>query len=346
MSHSNARAHARASAEARQLRRGRQHARLLLLVIAATLHAQMGSPGGGETQAIALHPTNPQILYVGAAKGLCKTTKGGLDNWPSTGLDTYSPRTVAIDPANPDTVYAGTYEMGVYKTIDAAGSWHPANEGLSYPEIRALALDPANPQTLYAGTDGGGVFQSTDGAKTWRPRNHGLFDKTVRVLLISPSDPKVLYAGTWHGVYTTRDGGETWAADPAGLYDVDVRALAFDPTNPQTLYAATHPRGVYRSEDAGQTWMKSREPLTEDMLSIAVDPKSGDVYVGTRAGVFRSTDRGDTWKPAGLHWSNRAWTLVFDGRTDPPTLYYGGEGGVLKTQNGGLWWDVTGPKRP
>lgn len=46
----------------------------------------MGSPGGGDAQAIALHPTRPEIIYVGAAKGLCKTTQGGQDNWPSTGL--------------------------------------------------------------------------------------------------------------------------------------------------------------------------------------------------------------------------------------------------------------------
>ena len=81
-------------------------------------------------------------------------------------------------------------------------------------------------------------------------------------------------------------------------------------------------------------------------MALAVDPKKpAEVYAGTLAGIFRSTDRGMSWKPAGLHWSNRTWTLVFDDRTDPPTLYYGGEGGVLKTQNGGLWWEVTGPKR-
>ena len=47
------------------------------------IHAQMGSPGHGETQAVALHPTNPDIIYAGAAKGLCKTLNGGKDNWPT-----------------------------------------------------------------------------------------------------------------------------------------------------------------------------------------------------------------------------------------------------------------------
>ena len=58
--------------------------------------AQMGSPGHGETQAVALHPTDPMILYAGAAKGLCKTIKGGKDNWPTVGLDTFSPRAIVV----------------------------------------------------------------------------------------------------------------------------------------------------------------------------------------------------------------------------------------------------------
>ena len=95
---------------------------LLLLATIVTAQAQMGSPGGGETQAIALHPTNPQIIYVGAAKGLCKTTSGGKDDWPSTGLASLSPRTIAIDPKTPDTVYAGTFRSGVYKTTNGGGS--------------------------------------------------------------------------------------------------------------------------------------------------------------------------------------------------------------------------------
>ena len=77
---------------------------------------QMGSPGGGETQAIALHPMDTQIIYAGAARGLCKTTQGGADGWPSTGLEALSPRVVALDPQNPDVLYVGTYQSGVYKT--------------------------------------------------------------------------------------------------------------------------------------------------------------------------------------------------------------------------------------
>lgn len=315
----------------------------LLILAAAGLFAQMGSPGGGETQAIALHPLDPNVIYVGAAKGLCKTTRGGLDNWPSTGLETLSPRVIVINPREPDTVYAGTYEMGIYKTVDGAAEWKAVNRGLGNLAVRAVAIEDASPQVLYAGTDGGGVFKTVDGGANWSEKNRGLLDKVVRGLLLL--DDGTLLAATWHGVYRSEDGADHWSDANRALYDVDVRALAVDPQNSRRVYAGTVPRGVFRSDDGGRTWEKSREPLTEHIHSLAVDPNSGDVYAGTGAGVFRSRDRGETWHPAGLHWSSRAWTLVFDARTDPPTLYYGGEGGVLKTRTGGYLWDVTGPKR-
>jgi len=311
---------------------------LSLLAVAAS--GQMGSPGEGETQAVALHPTDPKTIYAGAARGLCKDTRGGLDDWPSSGLETLSPRVIVIDPESPETVYAGTYESGVHKTTDGAATWEAKNDGLDDLRIRALLLHDGN---LYAGTDGGGLFKSNDEGEHWRPINRGLMDKVVRALIALPDG--TLLAGTWHGVYRSADQGERWQADLAGLYDVDVRALAVDPRNSHRVYAGTNPRGVYRSDDGGRTWHKSKNPLTEFIYSVAVDPASGDVYAGTKAGVFRSRDRGDSWETAGLRWSSRAWTLVFDDRTQPPTLYYGGEGGVLKTQNGGVWWDVTGHQR-
>jgi len=319
---------------------------LRLLILCLSAEAQMGLPGGGETQAIALHPTNAQIIYVGAAKGLCKTTKGGKDNWPSMGLAHLSPRHIVLDPSNSDVIYTGTYEMGVYKSTDAAGSWQAVNAGIANGKIRGLAIDPTNGQTIYAGTDGGGVFKTTDGGASWREINHGLIDKTLRTLIIDPRAPDTLYAGTWHGVYKTTDGGENWKANRDGLYDIDVRALATDPTHSQILYAATDPGGVYRSTDGGWTWTLGAKPLIQHILTLAVDPHSPThVYAGTTKGVFQSTDSAESFRTAGLQWSNRTWTLVFDDRTTPATLYYGGEGGVLKTQDGGKWWDVTGPQR-
>ena len=322
---------------------------VLILTTSFCHHAwsQMGSPGHGETQAIALHPTNPDIIYAGAAKGLCKTIMGGKDNWPTYGLDSYSPRAIVISNSNPDLLYAGTYEVGVFKSEDAALDWEAVNNGITDLRIRTMVIHPDDDQIVYAGTEGTGVFKTVNGGESWKEMNHGLIDKVVRSLVIDPLNPDTLYAGTWHGVYKTTDGAETWFADPQGLYDVDVRILALDPTNPSVIYAGTQPRGVFRSEDSGKTWVKGAHPLTEFIESMAIDPANpSHVYVGTKAGVFVSLDKADTFTSAGLRWSNHAWTLVFDPKTDPPTLYYGGVGGVLKTTTRGFQWEVTGPVRP
>jgi len=309
--------------------------------------AQMGSPGHGETQAVALHPTNPEIMYAGAAKGFCKTLKGGKDNWPVYGLDTLSPRVIAVSQTNHDLIYTGTYEMGMYKSEDAAISWKEINKGIPDLRIRALVIHPKDNQIVFVGTEGNGVFKTLNGGQSWKEMNRGLVDKVIRTLVIDPDSPDTLYVGTWHGIYFTVDGAETWSGDPDGIYDVDVRTLALDPTDSNIIYAGTQPRGVFRSMDGGKTWTAGAEPLTEQIESIAIDPANpSHVYVGTKAGVFISKDRGDHFTSAGLRWSNHAWCLVFDAKTSPPTLYYGGVGGVLKTTNQGHWWEVTGPVRP
>ncbi len=89
----------------------------------------------------------------------------------------------------------------------------------------------------------------------------------------------------------------------------------------RTAAASSNPR------TGGQTWNSGQEPLPQEILALAVNPyEPGHVYAGTTKGVFRSTDGGSRFRPAGLQWSNRTWTLVFNTKTDPPTLYYGGEG--------------------
>ena len=159
------------------------------------LCAQMASPGHGETQAIALHPTNPEIIYAGAAIGLCKTQEGGSDNWPVYGLDSYSPRTIVISPTNHDLLYVGTYEMGVFKSDNAASSWKAVNQGITDLRIRTLVIHPNDDRIVYAGTDGTGVFKTVDGGQSWEEINKGLIDKVVRSLVIHPENPNTTLRG-------------------------------------------------------------------------------------------------------------------------------------------------------
>ena len=85
-------------------------------------------------------------------------TAAGSGSAVNTGLTATNVLALAIDPATPATLYAGTYGGGVFKSTNGGGNWSAFNTGLTATGVRALAIDPVTPATLYAGTSGGGVF--------------------------------------------------------------------------------------------------------------------------------------------------------------------------------------------
>ena len=88
-----------------------------------------------------------------------KSTNGG-GNWTAvnTGLPETYVYALAIDPATPTILYAGTYGGGVFKSTNGGGNWSAFNTGLTNTTVYALAIDPETPALLYAGTVGGGVY--------------------------------------------------------------------------------------------------------------------------------------------------------------------------------------------
>jgi photosystem II stability/assembly factor-like uncharacterized protein len=143
-----------------------------------------------------------------------KSTDGGA-TWSGTGLSV-SVNLLAIDPANPTTLYAATGGSGLgdfrglFKSTDGGASWLPINNGVAglfdaRASITALVIDPHNSNILYAGTSGGGVFKSSDGGANWSRLNDGLANLDVRVLAIAPGSPHALYAGTAGGVFRIID---------------------------------------------------------------------------------------------------------------------------------------------
>ena len=120
---------------------------------------------------------------------------------------------IAIDPSNPATLYAGAGN-GVFKSTNGATSWFAVNSGLPAWQFDALAIDPSTPATLYAGAFVFGVFKSIDGGTSWSAVNSGFttFNINVYALAIDPSTPATLYAGTENGVYKSTNGGTSWSA--------------------------------------------------------------------------------------------------------------------------------------
>ncbi len=182
---------------------------------------------------LAVHPTDPNIVYIGTWKdGVFKTTDGG-ESWlmKSNGLVSADIRSLAIDPQNPEIVYVGLGEgAGIFKSTNGGELWRRSDTGVDiecpsyllpigrvkpgsislekprravgadyysvpWTSIWSIVIDPMNSQTLYAADHHKGVYLSTDGGANWVPISEGLSTKAVTALAIS-SNGKVLYAAT------------------------------------------------------------------------------------------------------------------------------------------------------
>ena len=120
------------------------------------------SMGQGGISSIAINPFVPSTLYVGGPNGVGKSLNGGL-SWQAAvaGLTTLAVTTIATEPVQADTLYAGTNGGGVYKSTNGGASWFAYSDGLGVGRVSALAIPATALPRLYAATDGGGVFRRT-----------------------------------------------------------------------------------------------------------------------------------------------------------------------------------------
>ncbi|HEX9941850.1 MAG TPA: hypothetical protein VGG03_07530, partial [Thermoanaerobaculia bacterium] len=133
----------------------------------------------------------------------------------------------------------------------------------------------------------------------------------------------------------------TWA--PLGPFGGTVTALAVDPVNAQVVYAGTFGGGLFKSLDAGETWMPASRGLAgasvELVASLAIDPaRPATLYAGTLLGVYKSTDGGASWLPSlPLTFPDEFGALAIDPRT-PSTLFAGNRSGIYKSTDSGDTW--------
>src|SRR5215471_10765073 len=141
----------------------RPHTRLVCAT--CTTHATIWTAPRGE-RVMRLIPWLV-LLLVWLWVSSASMVRAGDNVWTSTGPDGRSVLALALAPATPTTLYAGTDDSGVFKSTTGGSTWSAVNTGLANRSVLVLALAPATPTTLYAGTLGGGVFKSTTGGSTW-----------------------------------------------------------------------------------------------------------------------------------------------------------------------------------
>lgn len=269
---------------------------------------------------------------------------------PATNLSDVSGVALAIDPQNPNNVYAGTGNVdcgqgtstGIFESADGGMSWIDTQSGIGC--VSAIVIDPRTAGTVYAANYyNGGVNKSTDGARSWNAMNSGLpplpppdthFGPRVTALTIDPQNTGTLFAGA-NGVFKSIDGGATWVGANSGIPSFpfpSVSALAVDPQTPRTVYAAMAPQygigGLWKSIDGGTNW---RNVFPANVYALAINPRNpSTIYAGAENGLAQSRDGGETWSiiPGG---PGRVTVLALDPQ-DPNTVYAGGQGGLFASR--------------
>ena len=259
-----------------------------------TSHIPHWGSVSGRVRGVAVHPTNPDIVYIGAASGgIWKTIDGGA-NWTdmSGDLNLLTFGAIAIDPNNPNTVYAGTGES----------RWLFNNVTF----------------------EGDGLYKSTDGGVSWLSILIGSGTQShIADIEVSPHDPNILLAalgsGNWDHAFPTNEG--VWRSTDAGLTwnrvnsNSDAFDVAFDPTPSSTkAYAATGDQsstgGFLVSTNSGASFVQSNTGLpaatTIGRIQFDIAPSSpGTIYAliynnvlfpsGHTTVVYKSTNFGASW---------------------------------------------------
>jgi photosystem II stability/assembly factor-like uncharacterized protein len=247
---------------------------------------------------------------------------------------------VAVAPSNPNVVYVGSGEGlqrpdlsvgdGIYKSTDAGKTW--ANVGLKdAQQIAGLAIDPKNENKVFVAALGHpygpnkdrGIFRSLDAGTTWEKVLYVDENTGASQVTIDPNDNNIVYAALWagrqgpwengewegkeSGLFKSIDGGTTWKKLTTGLpttaQGLGRIGFCIAPSNSNRLYATVDAGkfgGIYRSDDAGHTWMMINADVRywgrgDDFAEVKADPKNADIVYTAGVVVWKSIDAGKTW---------------------------------------------------
>lgn len=249
-------------------------------------------------------PSRSRLLVAGTLRGVYRSDDKGL-HWreisPPDSAEVHEVQSVAVDPYDPSTIYAGTWHLP-WKTTDGGEHWTSIKQGLiDDSDVFSMIIDESRPSVLFASACSG-IYRTDDGGAQFR-KVQGIPStaRRTRVLKMDPADRNTVYAGTTEGLYKTTDGGDNWTRLTAP--DVIVNDVFVDPRNPKHVLLATDRGGVRASEDAGNNFQASNTGFSQrQVASLVADAKNpGTLYAGvingkTFGGVFVTTDYGRTWK--------------------------------------------------
>jgi photosystem II stability/assembly factor-like uncharacterized protein len=270
-------------------------------------------PLNSRIQALAVLPGEPHGLLAAGDTGVFRSRDGGA-SWSRMGAagDLPTVWSLAVDPSDPQTVFAGTRPTAIYRSRDGGASWKRLDVGaatecsIGTAFVTRVLVD--RDRTVWAGVEIDGVFRSEDGGDTWTKVVNGLYDLDVHDIALAPSNPPRVYTSTNGELFWSDDRGETWT--PIGVKTrwplPYARGIAVKPDEPHVLFAGCgqtttgETGGVLRSNDGGQSWrslpLPSRPNAT--MWGLATHPADAARIVAFSlfGEVYVSEDAGESWR--------------------------------------------------
>jgi len=290
---------------------------------------------------------------------------------------------LAVAPSNPDIIYVGSGEGlqrpdlsvgdGVFKSIDGGKTW----KFMGLPDaqqIGAVLVDPRDPNRVYVAVLGHpyganeqrGVFKSTDGGTTWQKILYKDENTGAIALAFDPSNPDILYADLWasrqgpwengewqgktSGLFKSTDGGTNWRqltnglpGAEQGLGRIGFGIAASDPNRIYATVDAQKDGGVYRSDDAGESWHRMTTDgrvwgRGSDFAEIKVDPKNRDIVYVANTASYKSTDGAKTFIAfKGAPGGDDYHTIWINPENSQIMLFATDQGATI-TVNGGETW--------
>jgi photosystem II stability/assembly factor-like uncharacterized protein len=313
--------------------------------------AHFGAANDYVLDSVAVDPTNPKIIYVGAwsiensGGDLYKSTDGGTTWNVLPGIHGKSIRAMALAPSDPRAIAVGALD-GVHRSLDGGETWEKITPA-SHAEMKnfeSIAFDPTSVNIVYAGT-WHLPWKTEDGGRSWQNIKQGIIDDSdVFSIIVDPKNPSVVYASACSGIYKSETAGKEFKKVQGIPFSARrTRVLQQDPANSAVVYAGTT-EGLWRTTNSGATWTRI-SPTNFVVNDVMIDPRNPQmVYVATdRTGVMISHDGGLTFAASNRGFSHRQVTTVVADKDDPNRLYAAminnrEFGGIFMSTNAGSSW--------
>jgi len=296
----------------------------------------------GSIGALAIAPSNPDVIYVGSGEGLRR----------------------------PDLSVGD----GIYKSTDAGKTWE--HLGLrDAQQISSIIVDPKDPNRLFVAALGHpygpnverGVFRSLDGGQTWKKVLYKDDNVGAMDLVFDPSNPRTIVASMWAsrrppwttgggyngpggGLYKSTDGGNTWRQLTKGLpgeaEGIGRIGPAISPSDPNRMYAWVNGKkgsGIYRSDDAGESWQQVNQEERvwsrgDDFGCVRVDPGNKDVIYVANTSTYKSTDAGKNFTAIKGAPGGDDYHTIWINPDNPDIIALAVDQGATISVNGGKTW--------